>query len=94
MRESVEDVARSVAVLLQIVADHAYHDRVGSQTARFDVALHALAQLGAARYLAADHLARRDMVDVVLLLDTRRLRAFAASGRSEQYYIQHKRIMF
>ena len=72
---------RRIAVLGHVVGDHPDDDGIGRQTARLDILLHAAAQLGSARDLGADHLARRDVVDSVMFPQTRRLRPLAAARR-------------
>ena len=75
------DTGRRIAVLGHVVGDHPDDDGIGRQTTRLDILLHAAAQLGPARDLGADHLARRDVVDSVMFPQTRRLRPLAAARR-------------
>ena len=77
------DTGRRIAVLGHVVSDHPDDDGIGRQTARLDILLHAAAQLGSARDLGADHLARRDVVDSVMFPQTRRLRPLAAARRTK-----------
>ncbi len=77
------DTGRRIAVLGHVVGDHPDDDGIGRQTTRLDILLHAAAQLGPARDLGADHLARRDVVDSVMFPQTRRLRPLAAARRTK-----------
>jgi len=82
-REPVENAPFGLLVAGDVVGYHADHDLVGSQPALPDVLLHAAAQLRAAADLVADHLARRNMVDAVVLLQPLRLRTLAAARSAE-----------
>ena len=81
--EAVEDAPLGVAVLGHVVGNHVDDNLVGGQLAGLDVGLHAASQLGAAGNLAADDLARRDMLDAVVFLEALGLGALAAARRAE-----------
>ena len=70
-------------MLGHVVGNHADDNLVGSQLALLDIGLHAASQLRAAADLVADHLARRDVVDAVMLLQALSLRTFAAARSTE-----------
>ena len=81
--ESVEDAALGILVLGDVVGDHADDDLIGCQLALLDILFHAAAQLRTAADLVTDHLARRDVVDAVMFLQTLRLRTFSAARSTE-----------
>ena len=81
--EAVENAAGGVHVLGDIVFDHADYDLVGSQSPGLDAGFHALSQFRTPANLVADHLARGNVIDSVVFLQTLGLRAFAATRSAE-----------
>ena len=79
-------------VLAEAVVDRrqdAHHQVVGNQLALINVALGCLAQLGAVLDLVAQHVARGDVLEAVLLNQFVTLGALAGAWGTENHDIPH-----
>ena len=87
-REAVEQEAIAGVVHADPLGDHPHDHLVGHELSRLHVPLRLPAERGAVRHLRTQHVARRDVREREVALQTVRLGALARTRRAEEDQVQ------